>query len=155
MNEAMNVLLTPDGWQRLHDELATLRERRRAAQGEAAPWQETAHPDDLAAQLHFGEIAYLDGRIADLHALLGRAAVIERGAREAHTADLGSRVTVRWPDGDEETYVLVSPVEVAPRRGLISVEAPVGQALLGRRRGERVEVATPNGPAHLTVVALA
>jgi transcription elongation factor GreA len=155
MNEATNVMLTPDGWQRLHDELRTLRERRRAAQGEAAPWQESAHPDDLAAQLHFGEIAYLDGRIADLHSLLGRATVIDRGVREVHSAGLGSKVTVRWPEGDEETYVLVSPVEVAPQRGLISVESPVGRALLGRRRGERVEVVTPNGPADLTIVALA
>jgi transcription elongation GreA/GreB family factor len=67
----------------------------------------------------------------------------------------GSRVRVRWEDGAEEEYVVVTPPELELRSGRISCESPVGRTILGRRVGERLAVPTPNGPLGLRVVAVA
>jgi transcription elongation factor GreA len=60
---------------------------------------------------------------------------------------------VRSPD-ELERYTLVSPVEADPRHGRISIRSPVGEALLGRRAGEAIEVATPGGPRRIEIEAI-
>jgi transcription elongation GreA/GreB family factor len=55
---------------------------------------------------------------------------------------LSSTVRVRDADGEEE-YTIVRSAEALVVRGRISMESPVGRALLGRRRGDRIEVRTP------------
>jgi transcription elongation factor GreB len=61
-------------------------------------------------------------------------------------------VTVEEADGAQRTWRIVGPDEADARRGLISVDAPVARALLGRAVGEVVEVERPGGPATLAVV---
>ncbi len=69
-------------------------------------------------------------------------------------AQPGSRVRVRDADGEEE-YTLVRRGEADPAQGRISVESPVGRALLGGARGDEVTVQTPAGVRALTIVAVA
>ncbi len=57
-----------------------------------------------------------------------------------------------WEDGQESTLVVVEPLGINPGRGHISCGSPVGRALLGRRKGESVEVETPDGPRRLVVL---
>lgn len=64
---------------------------------------------------------------------------------------LGSAVRVRDAFGDEE-HTIVSVQEADATHGRISMESPVGRALLGRRPGDRVEVQTPDGCRMLTIV---
>jgi len=66
---------------------------------------------------------------------------------------MGSRVRLRTDDVEEE-YRVVAPEDAAPASGLISMESPVGRALLGRGVGERVSVHTPAGVRGLTVVSV-
>jgi transcription elongation factor GreA len=73
------------------------------------------------------------------------------GAPEGGTVELGSRVRVRDVDGEEE-YTIVSRTLADAAQGRISEESPVGRALLGRGRGEEVEVVTPGGVRRLTIV---
>jgi transcription elongation factor GreA len=72
-------------------------------------------------------------------------------APEGDTVELGSMVRVRDVDGEEE-YLLVSSALADPAQGRISEESPVGRALLGRGRGEEIEVTTPGGVRRLTIV---
>jgi transcription elongation factor GreA len=59
---------------------------------------------------------------------------------------LGSTVTLHdLSYGEELRYTLVNPSEASPTKGKLSVASPTGKALLGRRRGEVIEVAAPAG----------
>ena len=83
-----------------------------------------------------------------------RAEIIKRGDGE-ETIGLGSKVTLRSDDGEEETWILVSPQEANSLDGTISTQSPVGEALIGRRVGDSATVRTPSGSIVYTVVAVA
>jgi Transcription elongation factor, GreA/GreB, C-term len=79
------------------------------------------------------------------------SAVQEAG--NGHCVEQRSTVRVRDRDEEgEEEYTMVRSAEADAALGLISVESPVGSALLGRRRGDEVEVQTPGGVRRFTVV---
>ena len=154
------VELTPDGLARLraeHDELVRVRRpqvvaRIRAAK-ELGDLRENA--DYTAAR---EEQSFLEGRIQTIEARL-RNAVAAAPAGEAPHVVLGSHVTVERSDGDDgapESAVisLVGPSESDPGSGRISSSSPVGRALLGRRVGDEVTVATPKGSVRYRVVSL-
>ena len=67
---------------------------------------------------------------------------------------VGSIVTVREPDGSHDRIALVTPVHADPIAGRVSIEAPIGAALLGRRVGDVVSVRAPAGLRDLTVAAV-
>jgi transcription elongation factor GreA len=94
----------------------------------------------------------IEGRIGELQALLAAAEPLRASPATGAGAQLGATVTVRLPDGEEATYVLVSPAEAAPRRGRLSVESPIGRALVGAGPGESVVAQTPSGPERLVVL---
>jgi hypothetical protein len=73
---------------------------------------------------------------------------------ESPTVVLGSRVRVRDADGEHE-YTMCTRVTADAPPGRVSLDSPVGRALLGRRRGEEVRVQTPGGIRLLTVVDVA
>jgi transcription elongation factor GreA len=141
MNVVEAVMLTSEGWRQLHDELAHLQVRRADVAEE--PLDDTGVRPELAA---------LETRIDELHRVLQRAIPVDRADLLPDTVGVGSNVTVRWGDGDEETYTLVGPPEIEPRSGKISYESPVGRALIGRRSGEQVTVATIDGASHLQIL---
>jgi transcription elongation factor GreB len=78
--------------------------------------------------------------------------VVEPNPHPSGRAYFGAWVTVEQEDGGERRYRLVGPDEFDVKLGLISVEAPLGRALLGKREGEVVLVQRPAGPVELTVV---
>lgn len=97
-----------------------------------------------------GDLHVLTQRRDALRAALS-AAVVTNGDG---VAVVGSRVTVRDPEGDADTYVMVAPGTGDPRAGRISPESPLGAALLGRRAGEDVEVVAPAGAWRASIVAI-
>ena len=119
----------------------------------AAEWQR--HHDELLEFLasRTGEPA-VERRIAELRTTLALAVPAIGNDLRSGAVGLGSRVTVRWPDGVEETYRMVEPEAVVSREGLISYRSPVGQAVFGRRTGVRVGVATPAGPEPIEIMAV-
>src|SRR5690242_15345886 len=109
MNMVETVMLTPEGWRRLHDEFVRLQQRREEVA--VLPLDDTGPRAELAA---------LDYRVEELQRVLQRAVPVDRTELLPETAGVGSRVTVRWADGGEETLTLVGPPEIAPRSGRIS-----------------------------------
>jgi transcription elongation factor GreB len=80
--------------------------------------------------------------------------VVDPKPHPARRAFFGAWVTVEDEAGEERTYRLVGPDEFDAARGLISVDAPLGRALLGKAAGDAVTVQRPAGAAELTVVAV-
>lgn len=92
------------------------------------------------------------GELAWLEALLDEAGALDDLPDDPQRVDLGDRVAIRLDDGSEESYVVVHRVEAAVDDSRISAESPLGRALLGRRVGEAVEVAVPDGSYRCTIL---
>src|SRR5919199_1658294 len=104
-------------------------------------------PTVLAA----GDLHLAARRLESLRRVMAEGYVVEPDGR----AIVGSRVTVRHADGEQETYELVAPGETEVRLGRISPDSPLGAAMLGRRAGEVATMQTPAGPLEFTVVEVA
>ncbi|HZU05356.1 MAG TPA: transcription elongation factor GreA [Chloroflexota bacterium] len=90
------------------------------------------------------QLAEVQSRINALRATLAAATVVERS--DTTRVGLGTRVVLRDLDADEEvTYTLVGPGEINARQGRISIQSPVGRALVDHAAGDIVEVDTPAG----------
>lgn len=99
------------------------------------------------------EQAFVEGRIQTLEALIKNATLID----EHHSKDLvqiGSTVTVQGPDG-EQAFTIVGSTEAKPTEGRISNESPVGRALLGRKKGDKITVRAPAGDILYSVIGIA
>ena len=142
-------LLTPEGYRELTEELEYLTTVRRL---EVAEHIRQAKSDgDILENVGYAEAkdeqAFLEGRIKTLEALLKSAVVVcEDDQKPDGTVTFGRRVTVMAQDDDQpETYQLVGSAEADPMGGKISVESPLGRALLKRKVGDEVAVETPGG----------
>jgi transcription elongation factor GreA len=154
MNE---TLITPAGLARLADELERLRtfgrqeitERIRSAIATDA--DASANADYQAAREEQG---ILEAKIALLEQRLEAARVVEPNASN-NVLDLGERVRVRdLETGVRHEYELVGSLEADPTAGRISASSPLGQALIGRRRGEVAVVEAPKGRRRFTILSV-
>lgn len=95
--------------------------------------------------------AFIEGRIQYLENVLRSAVIISNdGANDV--VGMGSEVTIREEGGDEdETYMIVGAAEANPREGKISHESPIGKALIGCKKGDKVRVKTPAGEIVLKI----
>jgi transcription elongation factor GreA len=98
------------------------------------------------------EQSFLEGRIATLEGQLKNAEVIA-ATNGRDRVSIGSKVVITGADG-EETFTIVGSAEASPREGRISNESPVGVALMGRKKGDKVTVKAPSGPVSYTVVSV-
>ncbi len=149
--------ITPEGFRRIaeeHERIWTELRPRIVAEVEAA-----AALGDRSenAEYLYGKkkLRELDRRLRLLSEKMDALTVVEPKARPGGRAWFGAWVTVELPDGEEHTYRLVGPDESDASAGLVSVESPVGRALLGRQEGDSVVVRRPAGPVELTVLAVA
>ena len=148
------VTLSADGRRELEQELQRLEAERPtiAEQIRQAREQGSDPTENLDLRDALDSLMRIEGRIGELQALLAAAEPLRASPATGAGAQLGATVTVRLPDGEEATYVLVSPAEAAPRRGRLSVESPIGRALVGAGPGESVVAQTPSGPERLVVL---
>ena len=155
MGDDQEILLTAVGFKELQDELERLRttERQEVAErirdaityGELT--ENSEYEDAKNAQ------AFLEGRIEDLKHIMQIARPLESEEIPTDNVGLGSIVTVfNGDDDDEWEFTLVSPVEANPNRDKVSDESPVGEALIGKRVGDKVTVNTPAGKIKYQIV---
>jgi transcription elongation factor GreA len=155
VNGEERVLITRKGYNVRRRELERLEndERRRLSELLRAARNDGDLDDNPMLLELLAEQAQLEQRIAKLAAELAEAKVARppRGG----TVGIGSVVRVRDVDTRETfEYELVGPLEADPASGRVSMAAPIGRALLGQRRGARIDVATPRGTVALEVVAV-
>jgi transcription elongation factor GreA len=150
------TVITYGGLARLREELERLTtdgrrmvaDRLRHALSTQANGSENA--DYLAAR---EEQALLEHRIALLQERLGSARPVEPQPGNG-LVDVGERVRVRDLDSGERLDLeLVGPLETDVAAGRISLASPLGRAIVGRRRGEVVEVDAPRGPIRYRILA--
>lgn len=95
-----------------------------------------------------------DERVMRLQQILSRAVVIDEDP-DPNTASPGDRVTVRdEASGETLTFDLLGSAEIAHGRRGVSIESPVGSALLNKKIGATVEVDVPDGKARYTILEL-
>lgn len=152
-------LLTPEGLQRISDELNHLRTTKReqvAARLQRAmeDGQDDDFVDNAELEAARNEQSFLEGRIIELENIMRNYEIIEE-APEDGTVRVGSWVTV-VEDGEEEEerYHLVGAAEADPTDGRISNESPLGRALVGTKKGDKVTIKAPRGELTFRVVKI-
>jgi transcription elongation factor GreA len=150
------TFLTPEGFQRLEEELHHLTTVRRPEVARAI--HEAKMDGDVSENAGYEEAkrqqSFLEGRILTLEAMLKNAVIIESDG-PSDTVILGSQVTVEEDGFEPETYVIVGSAEANPADGRISNESPLGKALLGHRVGDKVGFDTPGGPVEMVIRGIA
>jgi len=102
------------------------------------------------------EQAFVEGRISDVENILSAAIVASKsGCRKKEAVEFGSSVTLITDEGSKKSYTVVGSAETAPLQGKISIESPVGRALIGHKVGDRINVETPSKLVNLTIVKIA
>ena len=151
------VLLTKAGYDRLVEELNHLKSVKRPEVAALIREAQELGPDQLDAQYEDAENqqAFLEGRISEIERTLEQASIIdEDSAHKSKTVQVGSNVTLKGADGKSHKYQVVGPTEADPSQGRISHKSPIGRALLGKKRGEKVKVTTPRGETEFTVTSV-
>ena len=142
------VILTPEGYEKLKQEIEHLstEKRREVAERiriarEFGDIAENSEYDDAK-----NEQARLEQRIAVLEERLRGARVIAADEVSTDAVSIGSRVKLRDLDANKTVeYHIVGSAEANPMEHRLSNESPVGKAIIGRKKGETVEVTAPRG----------
>jgi transcription elongation factor GreA len=146
--------LSREGLQKLREELDELVNVRRAEV--ASRIHEAKEHGDVTENAEYedakNEQAFVEGRIQALSALIKNAVIINENHSTTHV-QIGSTVEVE-SDGSKEKYTIVGSAEASPAEGRISNESPVGRALLGRKKGEKVTVSVPAGDSVYKIVGI-
>lgn len=154
MDLTQPVLVTQQGLDKLKRELEETRAGRSAATDRL---REAFQPGDIEdnpeAEQAKEDLNRIDDRIYELEEMIGRAQLIDNKTNGS-VAVPGSTLEVEDEEGEIVEYHLVGAIEADPTEGRISVESPVGRALLGSKKGAHVHVETPAGPIKLTVKAV-
>jgi len=141
------ISVTREGYDKLNMELASLREQSQAAVEEMT---RAAADKDFRENAPFHAArekrGMIEGRIIEIEATLKAAVVIDENNKESQCVDIGRRFILCNPDkGTEMCYRLVGPREADPSGGKISSVSPIGKAVIGKKRGDTVEIHAPAG----------
>ncbi|HXG24517.1 MAG TPA: transcription elongation factor GreA [Chthonomonadales bacterium] len=157
MYEHHDIILTESSYRRLQEELEHLKTVKRAEIAEAL--RRARAYGDLAENFEYHsarrEQGILNGRIAEMEKTLEIAKVVPDSDSPGDEVGLGSIVLVRdLESGDEWEYTLVDAVQADPINDRISIQSPVGRALMHKKVGDVVEVQIPAGTAHYEVLSI-
>lgn len=141
------IALTAEGQTKLEEELQHLETVRRREVGERI--REAKDFGDISENSEYddakNEQAWVEGRIAEISQVLANATIIESPVRPTRVT-LGARVHLKdGQTGEKFVYQLVGSAEADPNNDKISNESPVGQAIMGAKKGDVVSVTTPRG----------
>ena len=147
------ILITREGLTKLQSELEHLLSVRRQDVAdkikrarEKGGTENNAEYEDAK-----NEQAFVEGRILMLENVVKNATVIEAPALVG-VVEVGDKVLIQNQDAKIEQFTIVGSAEASPVEGKISNESPVGEALLGKKIGDEVEVATPAGTIKLLIM---
>jgi len=151
------VILTPDGYRRLEEELELLRTVRRKEVAERIKTaisfgdiSENSEYDDAKQ-----EQAFVEGRVLTLEKMLRNARVLDETEITTEKVGIGSIVLLKDLEYDEELeYTIVSSAEANPNENKISNESPVGRAIIGKPVGSIVDVTVPAGTLKYEILAI-
>ena len=149
------IILTPEGYRRLKDEIDYLSTAKREevaerirSSREFGDISENSEYDDAK-----NEQAMLEARIYALEERLRGAIVIDSDSITTDVVGVGTKVTLQdMQRGDVVQYAIVGSAEADPGAHKLSNESPVGRAILGHKPGDKVTVAVPQGSKKFKVL---
>jgi transcription elongation factor GreA len=149
------IPMTAAGFKGLEEELNQLKNVDRHAII-AAIAEARAHGDlSENAEYHAAKEkqSFIEGRVMELEDQIGRADVIDISKLSGTSVKFGATVTLVDEDTDaERKYQIVGDVESDAKRGRISISSPIARALIGKSKGDTVEVAAPSGARSYEIV---
>ena len=148
-----DVILTPEGLEKLKQEIEHLSVTRRREVAERI--KEAREFGDISENSEYddakNEQAMLESRIAQLEDKLRSAQVINASELDTNVVRVGSQVAGEDDRGKPFEYTIVGSTEADPANRRLSNESPVGKALIGTKKGDTVAVPTPRGERKLTI----
>lgn len=153
----MSRILTKEAFEKLREELHELKTVRRARVAKAIA--EAREKGDLSENAEYAaareEQRLLEARIAELEVLLAQSQILDPSQIDTSKVGLLATVRVRnLANGQEFQYTLVPTVDADVRAGKISIESPIGKALLGHAVDDEVAVQVPAGLMRLKVLEI-
>jgi len=137
--------LSQEKFEGLKDELKKLKTVDRKEVAERLEYAKSL--GDLSENAEYHEArdqqADIEDRIMQIDEMLKNAVIVTE--KHGQVIEIGSTVVVKKDGGQEGTYVIVGSEEADMLNGKISFQSPIGGALLGKQKGERISVATPRG----------
>jgi len=142
------VILTPEGFEKLKDEIQYLSNDRRREVAERI--RVAREFGDIAENAEYdtakNEQAHLEARIALLEERLAHSRVVTKKEIKSGEVSIGTKVRLRDVGANKTVeYHIVGSAEADPAENKLSNESPVGKAIMGRKKGDTVEVAAPRG----------
>lgn len=152
-----SVPITRQGYESLKKELERLRSVERPENIRAI--EEARAHGDLSENAEFSAAkerqSLIDARIRELEYKLGNAEIIDPDQLPKDRALFGSRVVLENVDtGEDVTYQLVGKDESDISQGRISIDSPLGKAILGKRMGDEIVITAPGGKRHYELVEI-
>ncbi|MEK9707357.1 MAG: transcription elongation factor GreA [Alphaproteobacteria bacterium] len=151
------IPMTQEGHAALQEELRNLKQVERPAIVKAIAAAREHGDLSENAEYHAARErqSFIEGRIGELEDATKRAEVIDTSKLRGSTVRFGATVKLADEETDEEiAYQLVGEFEADIQARKISIQSPLGKALIGREVGDSVEVTTPNGVRYFEVVAV-
>lgn len=153
---AQDVQLTKEGYDQIVGEIKLLKEEKlpKAIQRVAVARSFGDLSENTEYHSAREDLSFVEGRIAELEALSANAKIIKSGKNNSHgKVDLGSTVTLKV-GREKHVYHIVGEWEANPQEKKISHQSPLGKALLGKGKGEEVEIEVPAGKLKYVVISV-
>jgi len=146
----MSNYVTPEGLEKIKSQLEGIKEQLKDV---AFKIKEAKDLGDLSENAEYHEAknhqAFLFGKELELEEKIRNAQIISKAVSDSIT--VGSNVEIE-EDGDIEKYEIVGSDESDPLKGRISVDSPIGSALVGHKKGDKIKIATPGGTLLFTII---
>lgn len=153
---SVSSYITPEGHRRISDELSFLWKTKRPEVTQAVAEAAAMGDRSENAEYIYGkkQLRQIDSRMRFLAKRLNELIVVDRAPADTSMVFFGAWVEVEDEDGKLSKYRIVGPDEIDPERNFISIDSPMGKALLRRTTGDEVVVTRPNGTAAFVVIAV-
>lgn len=153
-----DTFITAEGFEKLKKELKELKLEKRKEIAERI--HEAKELGDLSENAEYAEAkdqqAFTEGRIQEIEAVIKNATIIKRNSKSDGTIDVGTKIKIEDRENSEtREYHIVGSNEAAPADGKISNESPIGQAFLGKKVGDVIEIKVPQGSKKFKIIAIA
>lgn len=157
MSEVKRNEITAEGLKALKDRLEYLKTTGRAQISELIATARSF--GDLSENAEYDaakdQQAKMEGEIVELEAAIRTAVVVSDEEITNEKVNVGTTVRVLDQDEDfEDEYRIVGPYEADPMNNAISIDSPVGAALIGKRKGDELTIEIPGGLSHLKVLSI-
>ncbi|MEI6498566.1 MAG: transcription elongation factor GreA [bacterium] len=148
----MSNFMTAIGLEKLKKHLAEIKEQLKDV---AIKIKEAKDLGDLSENAEYHEAknhqAFLYGKELELEEKIKNAQVV--AAPKGENIAVGSKVEVS-ADDEVDSYEIVGTDESDPLKGLISLDSPIGSALVGHKKGDKVKVSTPSGTTEFKIISV-